>query len=182
MISFKRGLLITTAVLALAGCATEYKDPYTPQELIHKGQYWQRSSASSAAYIRGPKAQQMLNRDIADCVTELKELQRLGSLKNAFPSGTDQYGNTIDMETPEGRLADFDTPERDGALVSEVFDYTDFESCMMHNGWERVEYMPYDRSSASRKNYTKTILEPLRPPPPPSSPYAGRVYPEKYNN
>lgn len=181
MTGFKYGLLVTSALLSLSACSSDPKDPYTEKELIHKGQYWQRASASSAAYMRGPKAQHILNRDIASCVAELKELQRLGSLKDAFPPGSDLVGNPIDVETPVGRMAGFDTPERDGPLLTEVFDYTDFESCMHQNGWERVEYLPYDQAVGARKNYTKTIMEPMRPPPPADSPYAGRVYPEKYN-
>lgn len=154
------GLLLTTTVAGLAACANT---GHSQKDLHTEGQYWQRSSASSAIYMRGPKAQQMLNRDIATCVTDLKELRRLGSLKNIFPAGLDENGFPIDPDSPEGRMATFDTPERDGDLRTEVFDYSDFESCMDTKGWERVEYLPYARAKAARANYTATILEPLTP-------------------
>ena len=45
---------------------------------LEDAQYWQRKNATSALYLRGPKAQQTLHKDIADCITEIDELERLG--------------------------------------------------------------------------------------------------------
>jgi hypothetical protein len=172
MNKFVTSLLILSSAISLGACS----GGFSQQDLKDKGHYWQRTSASSATYLNGPKAQQILNRDISTCVVELKELQRLGSVKEAFPAGLDQNGFPIDPESPEGKMADFDTPERDGSLISEVYDYTDFETCMREKGWQRTEYLPYDRSDAARENYTKTILDPYKPEPPKNIKNAGRVY------
>ncbi|MCB1839868.1 MAG: hypothetical protein KDI61_06380, partial [Alphaproteobacteria bacterium] len=91
------------------------------------GQYWQRVSTSSAIFLRGPKAQQMLNRDIARCVVELRELERLGAVKNAIP----EYADGLVLSEDEMRLAGWDTPERDEQLFAEHSDYQDFEGCML---------------------------------------------------
>ena len=169
------GLLIASTATTLSACYSGFSQ----HDLEQKGQYWQRTSASSAVYMRGPKAQQILHRDISTCVVELKELQRLGSIKEAFPAGLDQNGFPIDPESPEGNMAKFDTPQRDGDLVAEVYDYTDFETCMREKGWERAEVMPRLSAGKARENYTKTILEPMEPEPPKSRTNAGRSY---FNN
>ena len=150
------GLMVASTALTLTACA----GGFSQKDLEDKGQYWQRTSASSAVYMRGPKAQQILNRDISTCVVELKELQRLGSIKEAFPAGLDQNGFPIDPDSPEGKMAKFDTPVRDGSMIAEVYDYTDFESCMRTKGWQRAEVLPRDVANAGRENFTKTILEP----------------------
>ncbi len=132
------------ATLALPACSSASK----PE--IGESQYWQRVSASSAAYIRGPKAQQILNRDIARCVVELRELERLGSITSAIP--TDSHGRILD---PAHDLSadDWDTPERDGALLAEHGDYHDFDSCMLTGGWERIKYVPFDVAEKAQLNY-----------------------------
>jgi len=162
-------------IAATAGMLTACEHGFSQDDLENKGQYWQRTSASSAVYMRGPKAQQILHRDISTCVVELKELQRLGSIKEAFPAGLDQNGFPIDPETPEGNMAKFDTPQRDGSLLAEVYDYTDFETCMREKGWERAEVLPRLTAGKARENFTTTILDPMKPPPPKSIKNAGRV-------
>ena len=117
-----------------------------------QGQYWQRVHTSSALYLRGPKAQQMLNRNIARCVTELRELERLGAVKDAIP----EYAQGIVMSTNEAELAGWDTPERDKELFAEHSDYIDFEGCMLAKGWERIKYVPYDVIGQSDENYKRT--------------------------
>ncbi len=89
----------------------------------------------------------MLNRDISRCVVELRELESLGSIKNAIP--TDRSGKLLDPD--EKSLAGNDTPERDGALLAEHTDYQDFESCMLAKGWERIKYVPYETAEKSRR-------------------------------
>jgi hypothetical protein len=116
---------------------------------VREGQYWQRVGASEAAYIQGPKAQQMLNRDISRCVVELRELERLGTLRNAIP--TDADGRVLDPD--ELALRDNDTPEREGYLLAEHGDYHDFEGCMLAGGWERVISVPFDVAERSRRTY-----------------------------
>jgi len=119
------------------------------------GQFWQRTSVSDAIYQQGPKAQQMLNRDISRCVTDLQELERLGTLKNAIP--TDLRGKTLDPD--EKALSEWDSPERNKHLYAEHSDYTDFEGCMLENGWERVEHTPFSVARKGRENYLKAHVD-----------------------
>lgn len=119
------------------------------------GQYWQRSSVSDAAYQQGPKAQQMLNRDIASCVTELKELERLGSIRNAIPANT-HNGKVYSRD--EVALMEQDTPSREKYLFAEHGGFHDFETCMIYKGWERVAHVPFDVAHESRKNYLKAHI------------------------
>ena len=140
---FSALILPGAAVMALAACNS--MPPSTAKQLeMAKGQYWQRAETSSAIYQRGPKAQQMLHRDIAKCTYEVRELKRLGSLRASTPADPDSQGRVPDPSTPEGRLAGWETPERDGYLYAEHSDFHDFETCMIASGWERVEYLPYD--------------------------------------
>ncbi len=113
------------------------------------GQYWQRVSTSSSIFLRGPKAQQVLHRDIARCVVELRELERLGVVKNAIPT----YAEGLVLSEDEMRLAGWDTPNRDEQLFAEHSDYHDFEGCMLSKGWERIKYVPYDVAYKSREDY-----------------------------
>ena len=137
------------STLALPACETAQ-----PVEKIG-GQFWQRTSSSDALHIRGPKAQQMLNRDISRCVLELRELERLGSIKNAIP--TDMEGHVMTKEEIE--LAQWDSPERDKHLFAEHSDYSDFEGCMSAKGWERIEHVPYSTARKGRENYLNTHVE-----------------------
>lgn len=134
------------AVLALSACET-------PQnQIVDKGQYWQRSSVSDAAYQQGPKAQQMLNQDIAACVAELRELERLGQIREAIPASP-ITGRVVSSD--EQALAAWDEPERVKYLLAEHGNYHDFETCMIADGWERVKHVPFDVAHNSRKNYLK---------------------------
>ena len=114
------------------------------------GQYWQRTSASSAIYTRGPKAQQLLNRDISRCVVELREMERLGVIRDAIPKYVDQ-GRVL--SEAEANLEGIDSPERDEELFYEHSDYHDFEGCMQAKGWERIKYVPFDVAEQAREDY-----------------------------
>jgi hypothetical protein len=143
---FSSSILAGMALLTLSACGT-------PQgNIVDKGQYWQRSSVSDAAYQQGPKAQQMLNNDIASCVAELRELERLGQLRNAIPANprTDRV-----LSSDEQALAAWDEPERVKYLLGEHGEYHDFETCMIAKGWERVKHVPYDVAHEARNNYMK---------------------------
>lgn len=118
------------------------------------GQYWQRVSTASAIYTRGPKAQQILNRDIARCVVELRELERLGAVKDAIP----EYAEGLVLSEAEAELAKWDTPERDEHLFAEHSDYHDFEGCMLAKGWERIKYVPFDVAKEAQKNYLRSSV------------------------
>jgi hypothetical protein len=135
------------ALLLLSAC--------NPVPLKKEEQFWQRKNVSEAIYAQGPKAQQMLHRDISRCVFELQELEGLGITRNAIP--TNAYGMTLDPD--EQRLADMDTPERDQNLLMEHSDYLDFEGCMGAKGWERVKHVPFDVAARGRENYKRVHVE-----------------------
>lgn len=171
--------LVSATVLGLGACSTAKEVDH--EKLNNQSQYWQRMSASSAVYMQGPKGQQILNRDIGSCVTEVKELERLGATKEAFPPGVDEYGEAYEEDTPEEKLKDFDTPQREGYLLTEVHDYADFESCMRVKGWERVQYLPYARARSARANYLdtyNTVNSDIPDEVDGGEPYSGRVYEE----
>lgn len=133
------------SLMALTACQT------TPK--IEDAKYWQRSSASSALYMQGPKAQQMLHMDIATCVNEISELERLGEIRRSIPANYNS-GNEIETRTAsQQELDQYDTPERDGFLYAEHIEYHDFETCMGAKGWERLEHLPYDEADLARKEY-----------------------------
>jgi hypothetical protein len=123
---------------------------------IEDAQYWQRKNSTSALYLRGPKAQQTLHTDIAACVNEISELERMNALREAIPADTEN-GQVPPPGTPVARLKKWDSPDRDGYLYAEHFNYTDFEGCMDYKGWERVEALPYSQAEVARQDYLKTI-------------------------
>lgn len=148
-------LLAGTVMIALtAGCAGPEGLPRAA--LKSNAAFWQRANVSESVFMDGPKAQQMLHRDIARCVTELRELEELGSLRNALPAENSHYHDAGNRE--EQALAEWETPDHDGYLLAEHGNYHDFESCMVDKGWERVEHVPYDVAEKSRENYLQTII------------------------
>lgn len=145
--------LLPLTALLLAGCGTGMK-----QEIEENGRYWQRIDTTDAIYQQGPKAQQMLFQDIARCTSSINEMQRLGAIKNAVPAETfNAAGEKVDYASAEGRLAKYDTPERDGYMRTEYYDYTDFEGCMTYKGWERTKYVNYQTSTKSRDVYLDNL-------------------------
>lgn len=151
MLLKRSALLLSSAALLMGtACTSNLK-----KDIDDKGQYWQRASVSEATWLQGPKAQQTLNRDIARCVTELRELERLGSIKNAIP--VDRNGRVLDPDNE--KLEKWDTPEHDKYLLAEHTDYHDFEGCMHDKGWERVKYVHYDRAEQAREDYLDTHVD-----------------------
>lgn len=151
----KNSLLLLSAfsILSLTACGTGMN-----KELEENARYWQRKDTTDAIYQQGPKAQQMLFQDISRCTSDINELQRLGALRNAVPPETfDQNGNIIDPNSPRGRMADWDSPSRDGYMRTEYYDYTDFEGCMDFKGWERVKYSNYKTVDRARDTYIDTL-------------------------
>ncbi len=143
--------LISSALIAvtlLPACTAPYK--------MEDAQYWGRKNATSALYLRGPKAQQNLHMDIATCVNEISELERMGAIRNAMPADT-KDGRVPDPKTPEGKMAKWDSPKRDGYLYNEHLPYTDFETCMDAKGWERIESLPYGQSDIARGDYLRNV-------------------------
>lgn len=150
MLSKKSVLLASCfSVVIVAGCGTPYKKPMDMED----AKYWQRKNSTSALYLQGPKAQQILHQNIAECVAEISELERLGEIRRAIPANYNT-GNTLEERTASQETLDqWDSPERDGYLYNEHLDYTDFETCMDVNGWERVEYLPYNALDKANKDY-----------------------------
>lgn len=122
----------------LSGCSSDGL-----HKLFNKAEYWQRSDIREAAYMDPVKAQDLLHRHISQCVSTVKEQESMAALRGAMPP-----------EKPgDGNLARWDTPERDGYLRAEHYPYHDFESCMIHKGWERAAYLPQDVANNSRAAY-----------------------------
>lgn len=142
----------------LLGCFCLVACAGNPDPSLPEAQYWQRTAASDAAYTQGPKAQDMLSRDIARCVAELRELERLGMLRGTIPADS-RTGRVLDPDDPRLKLSEYETPDRTGFLRAEMGEYHDFEGCMMHKGWERVEFLPYDESQGARENFVSTLWE-----------------------
>lgn len=142
-------LLLSALAVSAAGCTNIPRD----QKAKHIGQHWQRIEPDSALYLRGVKAQQALNRDIALCVNDVRNIVREASIREAIPADNDPAGNPPDPATPEGHLAQWNSPERDGYLLAEHSDYHDFEGCMHEKGWERPEELPASRELDARKKY-----------------------------
>ena len=153
LIMFKKFILplMLVSSVSLAGCShTHIKAPKFLQShgKIDQAKFWQRNNASSALYLQGPKAQQMLNQNIATCVNELKEQEKLGEIRKAFPANYNSAN-----QRSASKLEEWNSPARDGFLYSEHLDYHDFESCMHAKGWERVEYLPYKEADIARQNW-----------------------------
>lgn len=147
----KKAVLFVTCFSALAVTACEYthREPLK----IENAYYWQRKNSSSAIYMRGPKAQQLLHQDIASCTHEITELERLGEIRRAIPANYNT-GNTLEERTASQETLDqWDSPDKDGYLYGEHLDYHDFEGCMIYKGWERVEYLPYNELDRANKEY-----------------------------
>ena len=137
------------SVLAITACETTYRKPFK----IEEAEYWQRQNSTSALYLRGPKAQQMLHQDISRCTWEINELENLGEIRDAVPAHYNS-GNSEERRTAsQDQLDQWDSPDRDGYLRNEHLDYADFETCMMAKGWERTEYLPHDVADKARQDY-----------------------------
>ncbi|MGB1077107.1 MAG: hypothetical protein ACPG05_02275 [Bdellovibrionales bacterium] len=144
--------LLALSATTLVACENTKKVDFTT------AQYWQRINASEAVYQRGPKAQQMVQRDISRCVSELRELERLGYIKDAFPAPDTEP----DLRDEQLELSQWETPERDGYLLNEAAVYYDFEECMTARGWERVEHLPYKTKVRSKENYLQSLYDSQR--------------------
>jgi hypothetical protein len=135
--------LLLLSLLAVAACDST-------KETRLDAAYWQRSDIESALYMRGPKAQHQLHKDIASCVTSVKELTRLGTIRKASPPGG--------IEMNVGLAENWQSPQGDGPLYAEYRDYHDFESCMAYKGWDRAAYVKPHVMERAKTNYNTTIL------------------------
>jgi len=140
----KKFIALSLVILTVSACSSTMTKPE------EHAAFWNRTNASSALYMRGPKAQHMLHKDIASCVSEVKELSRLGTIRNANPPAG--------IEMNVGLANKWQSPKGDGPLNTEFRDFHDFESCMNFKGWERTNYMRQDQINRARTNYNTTIL------------------------
>ena len=141
-----------SALMLATACSS-----YSSSSKLQDARYWQRQSVSSSLYMQGPKAQQMLHIDIAGCTNDIRELERLGAIRDVIPTHYN-HGNTIEPRTAaKAELDEWDTPERDGYLYAEHLDYHDFETCMYSKGWERVEYLSHTDIDEARDDYLENM-------------------------
>lgn len=146
-------MLSAFSVLALSACGTGME-----RELEDNARYWQRKDTTDAIYQQGPKAQQMLFQDIANCTATIKELKQLNAIRNDIPEDTfDSTGMRIKPDSHEGRMAKLDNPPRQGYMRTEYYDYSDFEGCMTYKGWERVKYNNFKTVDRARADYIETL-------------------------
>lgn len=141
----KKIALTLTAIITLSACT---QTQHTSVE--DNAAFWERTDSVSALYMRGPKAQHMLHKDISSCVSEVKELSRLGTIRNANPPAG--------IEMNVGLADNWQSPKGDGPLHTEFRDFHDFESCMNFKGWGRVNYVRPQNMKNSAVNYNTTIL------------------------
>ena len=145
MKSITLGLTALALILTTTACET-----HKNKRILEKdGHYWQRVETTSAIYLRGPKAQQTLNKNISQCVVEVKELERLGAIQKAMP------GKSKSDKARE-KLSEFETPDRIGFQRREYLEYNDFESCMTAKGWERIKFVPYDVADRALDTFQRT--------------------------
>lgn len=145
-------VLLAVVLTSCAGVSREEK-------LRHESDFWQRIDTTSSLYLRGPKAQQRLHEDIARCTWEVREMSRLAFMREHIPAENKNGMIPMNPNSAEAITAKWDTPERKGDLLFEHSDYHDFETCMAFNGWERVEYLPYDMAGNARREYLDTIID-----------------------
>lgn len=142
-----RNIPLCTLALALAACTLRP----APHPEKPEAYYWQRVSASSPLLLQGPKAQQMLDEDIAVCDSELYELERLGaiSVRRSAPEAESGYRSDTGME----RTRRFEEVVRAVHLP-----YHDLNGCMAYKGWERVDDIPYSLAEEDQEEYADRII------------------------
>lgn len=144
-------ILAGAAALSLAACNSPAN---SRKYYTDSAAYWQRASTAGVVHMDGPKAQQTLQRDIARCYTEVKELETLGTLRNALPPANTRYRNP---QSQEQQLSQWERDPSQKYALAEKGTFQNFNGCMVEKGWERVEYLPYDISKKDRGEYTDSI-------------------------
>lgn len=146
----RKTILLLTAVIIISGCTVKHKP--TGED------YWQRIEDASALYLTGPKAQQILEQNIAGCVREIDELVYLEAVREDTPPETrNEYLRALDAAEP---TAHWDSPSHLRDLRIDHTDFHDFDSCMNFKGWERVAYVRYPASQKAQR--VKTELQAVR--------------------
>lgn len=120
--------------------------------------YWQRVEASSALYLTGPKAQQQLEQNVAECVAVIKELSEMEATREIIPPESNKHADYLGAVKKDDELPYWETPERLGSLMVDHSDFHDFEGCMRSKGWERVNYVRPQPKRQARATYKTTKL------------------------
>jgi hypothetical protein len=120
--------------------------------------YWQKIDPTSAIYLTGPKAQQMLEQDISKCVHEIIELDKLAAVREGGGKASFFKKNISQKAHAEAlsNLPAYDIPEYIRDLRVEHKDFHDFDGCMRHNGWERVKYVDPKQELRAKSVYNST--------------------------
>jgi hypothetical protein len=145
-----RFAVLAVSVLTLAACANK------------EFHYWQKTDPSDALYLKGVKAQQMLEQDISVCVHSVIELTKLADVRTGTTAqmyGKDQKQITDEME----RLPAWDVPEYIRDLRVDHTDFHDFDGCMNYKGWERVKYVGPQPERRANRVYDATASYSVRP-------------------
>lgn len=140
-------ILLASFALIVTACA-QHKDYF----------YWQKTDSASALYLTGPKAQQVLEQDISECVHEIVELAKLQNVRRNDVKRMDKVN---DVEHPElaaamSNLPSWDTPEYIRDLRVNHSDYHDFEGCMDSKNWTRVKYVHPKTEHKAKTLYNTT--------------------------
>lgn len=173
--SFIISLSLCCAVIGLSSCAGDRTRP-----IKDKPQYWQRISSSTSLLQQGPKVQQILDDDLSYCLTEIRELEKMGAISlvkdpllkspdlRDSPSneqiyhGKDSYseaGVSDALKAEEEKKRDPDGDNLRGIHLP----YKTLSGCMKSKGWEPVNYVSYE---------PKTIVD--------EDEYAERAIDQKY--
>ncbi|NBX65762.1 MAG: hypothetical protein EBQ96_02065 [Proteobacteria bacterium] len=162
----KKLLLLGVTTILMAGCS--WAPDWAPRvsgsnsgvspsqaaaiekQVRERADYWQRADRVSAEHMVGPQAQHTLHSDISRCVAEVREMVRLGSIRQAQPP----KGVPMDPELKSG----WGPVTRNGPLYMEYTPYQDFDSCMMTKGWARVDFVRPVVADQAAHNYNGTIL------------------------
>ncbi len=105
--------------------------------------FWQKTDPTTAIYLTGPKAQAMLEDDIAECVHEVIELDKLETVRENHgraPTLSDNLSQKAEAERLS-KLPGYDVPDYIRSLRVEHKNFHDFDGCMHFKGWERVKYV-----------------------------------------
>jgi hypothetical protein len=147
-------MILATMTLALASCASH-----------REYHYWQKRDPSSALYLTGVKAQQMLEQDIAECVHVIIEMSKLADVRGKVPSLFKPTGAVDQKEITESmnNLPRWDVPEYIRDLRVDHTDYQDFDGCMNYKGWQRVKYVAPEAERRANEVYNVTGDYSVRP-------------------
>lgn len=137
-------MLATAGILSLSACGGRI--------FFNEAEYWQRTDIRESAYMDVTHAQNLLHRDIAGCTAAVREQDSMAALRQAMPAD-----GRLDPQSPEGQLAHWDAPARNGYLHNEHMPFHDFEGCMHHRGWERTAFLDKASAARSRKDYTQYV-------------------------